>query len=194
MTTLIILAPSAFADTTDVPQWAQEKTPIKMSYYLGVGTSVASGDLADSWTLGFHGYGRMDFSASPKLSVWAGAEYHYFSFEDQPDPSVEGANFSSINLTGDLKVNVATPDQGINPYFFGGLGLAIQKISDSTYEIYGDTLVNRGLVSYDTETNALIEIGGGVEFNEFFIQGRFVNIFASGSSISYIPFTVGVKF
>jgi len=164
---------------------------IKMSYYLGAGTSVPLGDLNDGWKMGFHGYGRMDFAVSPKLDVLAGADYHFFSLEDQPDTSVEGGTFSTINLTGDFKVNLGTPDKGANPYLLGGIGLAIQNISDSSFAVSAQS---RSLKSFDTKTNALIEIGGGVELKTLFIQGRYVNILSDSTSISYIPITVGVKF
>jgi len=194
VTTLAIFLPTVSADTTEIPKWAQEKTPVKMSYYLGVGTSFTVSDMADSWKRGIHGYGRLDFSLSPKLSIWAGTDYHFFALQDAADTSVAGGNFSTINITGDLKINLGTPHQRINPYLIAGMGLAIQSISDSSYRIYGDTLIDHRSVSYSTKSNALIEIGGGVEYKYFFIQGRYLNIMSDKKSRSYIPITVGVKF
>ena len=194
ITALAIFVSSAYADSTDVPQWAQEKKPVKVAYYLGVGTSFPLGDLADSWKQGFHGYGRLDFSLSPKLSVWAGADYNFFALEDAVDTSAEGGTFSAINLSGDLKINLGTLSQRINPYLFFGVGLAIQSISDYSYRVYGDTLITHRTVTYPTESNALIEIGGGLEYKALFIQGRYVSMWSDKKMRSFIPVTAGVKF
>jgi hypothetical protein len=194
VTTLAIFLPTVSADTTEIPRWAQEKTPVKVMCYLGIGTSYPLEEIGDSWKQGFHGFGRLDFLVSPKLSVWVGADYHFFSPEDVADTSVEGGKFWTINFTGDLKIDPGTLALGINPYLFAGLGLAIQSISDFSYRIYGDTLVNRGLINYPTKSIALIEIGGGVEYKNFFVQGRFLRIMFDDISGSYIPVTVGVKF
>lgn len=193
MKVLLILMLNISGHTDEIPRWAQEKTPVKMSYYLGLGTSFPSGDLADNWKQGFHGYGRMDFSASPKLSIWVGADYHFFPHEVVADTGFEGGNFSSINLTGDFKVNFGTAGVGINPYLFAGMGLAIRRISDSTYHIPGDTL-NGSLISTPARSNSLIEIGGGVEYKMFFIQSRYLNNVSDITSVGYIPITLGVKF
>ncbi|HEX2897717.1 MAG TPA: hypothetical protein VHP63_06685, partial [candidate division Zixibacteria bacterium] len=155
--------------SSDIPEWAKEKTPPKISYYFGLGTGFPIGDLSDGWGQGFHGFGRIDFAASPMLNIWAGAEYHYFSFEDQPDTSVTGHDLSTVNLAGDMKLNLTSANQGISPYFIAGAGLAIRKISDSTFRIYGDTLVNRGVVTYKTSTKPFFEIGGGVEYKMIFL-------------------------
>lgn len=181
-------------NTDEIPQWAQEEKPVKMSYYLGLGASVTVSDLAKGWNAGYHGLGRIGFEASPVLSILAGFEYHYFSFKDQPDTSVSGSNFTSRNFIGELKLNLASPAHGVNPYFFAGAGLAITRISDSTYRIYNDTLVNRGAVTYKTETDALIEFGAGLEYKILFIQCRYLSVLSDSTTVSYVPITLGVKF
>ncbi|MGH8015474.1 MAG: outer membrane beta-barrel protein [Candidatus Zixiibacteriota bacterium] len=191
---LPILALNISGDTTEIPKWAQEKTPVKMAYYLGLGTSYPISDLGDNWKQGFHGLFRLDFTATPKLNVWVGADYHHFSLKDNKYNIAEGGNLSTINLTGDLKINLGTPGQGANPFCFGGAGMAIKRISDSNYEIFGDTLVNLGLVSYKSETNTLFEFGGGVEYKQMFIHARYVSVLSDNLTVRYIPLTVGVKF
>ncbi len=190
-----MLAPSLSADTTEIPQWAHEKKPVKMSYNLGVGTSYPLDNIADYWKQGFHGYGRLNFLLSPKLNVWAGADFHFFPFDDEADTSVRGANLSTLNFTGDLKINLGMPLSGVNPYLFGGTGVAVPNISDSSKYFYvGETLDSIHTVTYPRKAYALIEIGGGVEYKYFFIQGCYLTIMFNRKSQSYIPITVGVKF
>ncbi len=194
VTTLAIFFPTVSADTTEIPRWAQEKTPVKVMCYLGIGTSYPLQGIADNWKQGFHGFGRLDFLASPRLSVWAGADYHSFSLDDVADTSVEGGTLWSINFTGDLKIDPGELALGVNPYLFAGLGLSIQSISDSSYRVYDDTLITHRTVTYPTNPFAIIEIGGGVEYKNFFIQGRYLKVMFDNIPGSYIPVTVGVKF
>ena len=157
-----------------------------VDFYIGVGAGVPTGDLADGWKLGFHGLARVGFSVAPKLDVLAGLDYHTFPIDDLGVPSVSGGSFSTINITGDLKVNFGMAGASSNPFLLGGVGLSIYSISDLS--------VGTVTVEFDSESDIFIEVGGGVEFNKFFAQIKYVNIFAEGISISYIPFTVGVKF
>ncbi len=182
VTVLTILVACAIA----VPQ-VQSQEPLKpISFYLGGGVSIPTGDLGDGWKMGFHGLGRLGFNVAPKLDILAGLDYHTFSLDDQGVSGLSGGAISTINLTGDLKVNLGAPGMSSNPFVLGGVGLAIESASDLTTPL--------GTFTFDTESDLFIEVGGGVEFNKFFIQGRYVNIFASGSSISYLPITAGVKF
>jgi hypothetical protein len=194
MRVLPVLIFSTSGNTDEVPSWAKEKTPVKIAYYLGGGTSIPTGEMSNVWNLGFHGFGRLEFIATPKLSVWAGVDYHYFSFQEQSDSSVDGHNLNSIQFTGDLKVNLASPEKTFNPYFFIGALLAITRISDSTYRIYGDTLVNRGSMTYDTHTGGLAEFGAGLEYKKLFFQCRIINTSSKNDIVSYIPVTFGVRF
>ena len=74
-----------------------------------------------------------------------------------------------------------------SPYLLGGGGLAIWSIGDITIPGFG-------VVRSDSESDFFIEAGVGVVLNRLILQAKYVNIFSEGSSISYIPFTVGVKF
>ncbi len=170
-----------------VPQVQAQEAAKPMSFYLGGGLSVPTGDLGDGWKLGFHGLGRVGFNVAPKLDILAGIDYHTFSVDDQGVSGVSGGAISTINFVGDLKVNLGAPGMSTNPFVLGGVGLAIASISDLT-------IAGLGTFSFDSESKMFVEVGGGVEFNKFFVQGRYVNIFTEGSSISYLPITVGVKF
>ncbi len=176
ITTFAILASSALADSTSVPQWAQEKRPVIISYYLGIGTSFPLGEMAKTWNPYLNLFGRLDFSVSPKLNIWSGVDYNLFS------PGV-GRKFRSINLTGDLKIDAGKSTQKINPYLFVGIGLAITDTSDADPTL-----------SPSNQTDALLEIGGGVGYKTFFIQGRYLSIMSYKYPRSYIPVTLGMKF
>ena len=186
VTVLTVLA-VLIAVSLAVPQVQAQEELKPMSIYLGGGVSVPTGDAGDIWKFGFHGLGRVGFNVAPKLDILAGVDFHTFSFDDQGASGFSGGGLTSINLTGDLKVNLGAPGMSTNPFVLGGVGLGIAKASDLTVTGVG-TFVG------DSESKAFIEVGGGAEFNKFFILGRYVSIFTSGSSISYIPITVGVKF
>ncbi|MCH7691602.1 MAG: outer membrane beta-barrel protein [candidate division Zixibacteria bacterium] len=157
-----------------------------VDFYLGVGASIPTGDLADGWNIGFHATGRAGFSVAPKLELLVGADFHIFGLDNQVT-NIEGGSLSSINLSGDLKIDLGTPDMSASPYLLGGGGLAIWSIGDITIPGFG-------VVRSDSESDFFIEAGVGVVLNHLFLQVKYVNIFSKGSSISYIPLTVGVKF
>ena len=173
---LLMLSPSSAAHDLDKP----------VDFYLGVGASIPTGDLADGWNIGFHATGRAGFSVAPKLELLVGADFHTFSLDNQV-PNIDGGSHSSINLSVGLKIDLSTLDMSASPYLLGGGGLAIWSIGDITIPGFGVSMS-------DSESDFFIEAGVGVVLNRLFLQAKYVNIFSEGSSISYIPFTLGVKF
>lgn len=154
--------------------------------YLGGGVSVPTGDLDNGWNLGFHGTGRIGLSVAPKLDILFGIDFHRFSLDVPPGVSgVRGGDVTTILFAGDLKIDLGAPVTTTNPYLIGGIGISVASISDLKLSRFSP-------ISTDSETNFLVEVGGGIEFAKIFIQAKFVNIFAKGSSISYIPITLGV--
>jgi len=189
MKTIPVILMACPATTTEVPAWAKEKEPIKITYFIGIGPSFPTADLNDRWDQGLHISARFDFAASPILSVWAGFDYHRFPFS----PPGEASGFKSINFSGDLKINLANPDIGLNPYFFGGAGVATIKKTD--FFLYrSDTAVHVNLGAYPTKTYPLMEYGGGMSFKNVFIHVRYVSVFSDNYSTGFVPVTMGVKF
>lgn len=188
----VFVAVALLATAALVTPQTQAQEPVKsVSFMLGAGIGMPTGDLSDGWKMGFHGTGRVGFEVAPKIDILAGLDYHLFPIDDMGDASVDGGTLSTLNIGGDAKLNLGTPEMSANPFLLGGFGMAIYTISDLTYDDPGLGTVT---VSFSSETDLFIEIGGGVEFNQFFLEGRYVNIFSEGSSISYIPFSLGVKF
>jgi len=169
-----------------VPTVQAQDVPKPMSFMLGAGVSLPMGDFGDGFKMGFHGTGRVDINLAAKLDLLLGADYHVFSIDDQGASNVDGGSASILNLAGDLKFNLGSPAMSSNPYLMGGTGLAIENRSDLT--------IGATTFTFDSETDVFIEVGGGVEFNKFFIQAKFVDIFTEGSSTTYVPLTVGLKF
>lgn len=172
-TTLALMATSALADSTDVPRWAQEKKPVEISYYLGLGRSFH----LESTSAGKKSYhqlfGRMDFSISPKMNIWIGGEYNIHSL-------LKFWTIGHINFTGDFKIKVGKLSQKVNPYFVVGLGGSYIKLLNS----------NSGRTSTG---GGIFEFGSGIESKKMFFQACFISVSTGKESWSYIPVTVGVK-
>ena len=153
---LLILASNPVAQDLKMP----------VDFYLGVGTSVPTGDFANGRKFGIHGLARIGYSVTPKFDVLAGIEV-YALRDDRSDST--GGPFSIIDFVGDLKVNFGTPGLNFNPFLLGGAGVSHSSLF-------------------------LLEAGGGVEFNKFFAQIKYINMFRESGSYTIIPFTLGVKF
>lgn len=191
MKALPILMLNISGHTDEIPRWAQEKKPVEITYCLGLGSSLPMGGLDDRWNQGLHIFGRLNFASSPILSVWAGVDYHRFPFE----AGEETPGFKSINFSGDLKIKLAFSASGINPYFFGGAGIATVSKTDYFFYKPSDTsAVIQVLGDFPTKSYPLVELGGGADCKKFFFHVRYLNIFSDNTTVSYIPITLGVKF
>ncbi len=173
---LAVMSFGLSGEATEIPTWAKEKAPVKINYYFGLGTSLPLGYLGEDWKHFLHGFSRMDFSVSPNLNIWAGVDYHLFKPVIHDD---EDLKFKSTNIVVDLNINFGENATLLNPYFFAGAGLAITNIR---------------IVPDKQKSYPMLEIGGGMEYKKFFVQGRYVNVLSNYKAISYIPITLGVKF
>ncbi len=193
ITLFAIVAVMAVLMTTSAMAQAPAK-PFNM--YLGGGGSLPSGDLADGWKMGFHGIGRLGMAMAPKMELLFGADFHTFGLDLPDEADVDGGAFSAILIAGDVKLNLGVPNSNMNPFVFGGGGMASISISDMTGEMYNPSTdqFETVTVSFESETKAFFEFGAGVEMGKMFIQGKYVSIQADGESINYIPFSLGFKF
>ncbi len=199
VTLFAIMAVMAVLMTTSV----MAQTPAKpFNMYLGGGGSLPSGDLADGWKMGFHGTCRFGVPLASKMELTIGADFHTFALDMAgirgivsipAGFDVDGGAFTALLLGGDIKLNLGVPNTNMNPYLFGGGGMASLSISDITVT-ETSTGVSNTAPGPESETKAFFEFGAGVEMGKIFIQGKYVSIQAEGESINYIPFSLGFKF
>lgn len=159
--------------------------------YVGAGLGVPTGDAGDGWNTGFHGQVGLGFSAGPRLEIIPRLGYHSFSLDDQ-GLGISGGGLSVFMVGADAKLAFADAPKRTIPYAFGGLGLANASFGDMTIPGFGT-------VPGDSETKLYINVGGGLDFNNssktpFFAEARLVSVSTSGSSITYIPLTFGMRF
>jgi len=66
MKKVLVMILAIVAIMTANPSKAEAQVPAKpVDVYFGGGISAPSGDLDELWNLGFHGTGRIGFSAAP---------------------------------------------------------------------------------------------------------------------------------
>jgi hypothetical protein len=162
-----------------------------MPVYIGAGFSVPTGDAGDGWNVGFHGQVGFGIAAGPRIEIIPTVGYHTFALDKQ-GTTVSGGGLSVLMFGGDCKISFVDARQKTAPYILGGLGVGNAKISDVTIPGYGT-------LSGDSETKVYFNFGAGVDIGTasstaFFVQGRFVSVSTSGSAITYIPLTVGLRF
>lgn len=176
---------------------ASAQVPNPVSLYGGGAVSMPSGDgFSSGWNTGWHGHLGVGYKMSPLFQVVGKAEFHNF-----------GANLDGLALDGgDIKISMFgadgryqlnMPAAPIKPFFFGGIGLANWKIDDYTGSSLAASVLNAA--NPGTQSKLYWNIGAGVDFKvgptaSLFVQGRYVNITSDGSSLGFIPITLGLKF
>ena len=96
-------------------------------------------------------------------------------------------SFRSIDGTANVVYKFKTPKSKFRPYLIGGGGVYNLKAKGN------DVGPGRQL-----QTKFGINAGAGFDFGRaarrLFVEGRFHNVFISGSDFQFIPITVGVRF
>jgi len=181
ITLILLLAVSAVAQLPGKP----------FTFSVAGGISAPTGQLNDIWKAGYHGSGRIAHSFAPKLEFTAGLDYHSFPRDALGISGLEGGDYKVLMLAVDVRLNLGVYPMPWKPFLFGGGGIARATTSDMTYpDVFGSgTITEEG----DSNTKPFIEIGGGVSFGLFFIQGKFVNIFYDEGNVKYVPFSVGIR-
>jgi len=155
------------------------------------GISAPTGELNDIWKAGYHGSGRIAHSFAPKLELTAGLDYHSFPRDALGISNLEGGDYKVLMLAVDLRLNLGVYPMPWKPFLFGGGGIARASTSDMTYpDVFGSGTIT---VEGDSNTKPFIEIGGGINFSLFFIQGKFVNIFYDDGNVKYVPISAGIR-
>jgi opacity protein-like surface antigen len=179
----------------------------KVNLYLGAGAGLPMGDFGDAYGTGLHGMGAVGFKVAPTFQIRGKVEFHTFGMDEAFRNSlaeffgtgtvsnVDGGGANFIMFGGDAKYNFPMENSKFSPYLVGGLGMAAISAKDITFT---DDDGSQTLET-ESETKVYFEVGAGFEIASgeamsFFVQGRYVSVSTEGSSSSFLPFTVGLRF
>ena len=147
---------------------------------LGGGVTLPTGKAADAYKTGYHGTALVGYRpASSKVWIGVDAQYHHFTQK----PSffrVGGVGANSFAAFGRLNYDAAS-----SVYLLGGVGLFRTE----------NRVVISGTAVKETDSNMAIEAGAGLKFGKkLFLEGKFINVFASGNNQLFVPITLGIRF
>jgi hypothetical protein len=161
-------------------------------FALGGGLGVPLGDFDDAAKLGWHGLAALSFVPEGwPVGIQFDGSYQQFSLDDAAAP----AGFTDLKTrfimgTGNIVFKFKTSEEStFRPYLLGGVGVYNTKVTGQ--DDPGDVLGGG-------ETDFGINGGAGFDFKAggagLFIEGRFHNVFTSGSNTQFIPISVGIRF
>ncbi|HUR01727.1 MAG TPA: outer membrane beta-barrel protein [Nonomuraea sp.] len=153
-------------------------------FSLGGGIDLPLGDFDDAAKLGFHGLAGVSVVPT-NWPVGIQLDGNYSQFSDDTPADVK---FQLIYGTADLVYKFKTSEESkFRPYLIGGGGVY-------NFKVKGDD-VPAGID--DSETKFGINAGAGFDFKAgsagLFIEGRFHDVFTTGSNTTFIPITIGVR-
>lgn len=155
-----------------------------VTVYGGLGFSRLSSpdSYKADYANGVHISVGLGFDMAPNLEIVPRYERHSFSAEKTG--SLPKMNISMYGA--DAHLSFGPPSLGFTPVLLGGIGLATNE--------KGSNLGGVALDVTEKDTDFYYDLGGGIEFRRFTFHIRYVSASANGTTISYLPFTVGVKF
>lgn len=155
------------------------QTPVQFG--LGGGASIPSGSTSNGLKTGWHGLALVQFMpASSPVGFRIDGAYNQLKFDGGggKDQIIDG----TANVVYEFKVS---PETKIRPYLIGGGGVYNVKAKPD---------------GFPSASVTKFGINGGAGFNfgssatSFFVEGRFHNVFVTGSDFHFIPITAGVRF
>jgi hypothetical protein len=160
----------------------QAQTPVRFG--LSGGLSIPSGSSSDGLKTGWNGTALVQFfPASSPVGFQIDGSYHRMSFDNgAPVDGHEQVIDGTANVVYEFKTSETSR---FRPYLIGGGGV---------YNVKAKT----DLGSSDSETKFGVNGGAGFNFGSartsFFVEGRFHNVFVTGSDFHFIPVNIGVRF
>ena len=153
-------------------------------FSLGGGIDLPLGDFDDAAKLGFHGLAGVSVVPT-NWPVGIQVDGNYSQFSDDTPADVK---FQLIYGTANLVYKFKTSEESkFRPYLIGGGGVY-------NFKVKGDDVL-AGVD--DSETKFGINAGAGFDFKAgsagLFIEGRFHDVFTTGSNTTFIPITIGVR-
>jgi opacity protein-like surface antigen len=157
-----------------------------VSFGVSGGLSMPMGDLGNDANSGYTVAGHVFFKPATINAVRFRGDVAYDKWAVKE--SGGDANLRSLSFVANALYDFPS-QSNIRPYLIGGLGLYNSK-----------AMINLGQVTGSTNgtTDLGLQVGGGLTFKlsgfDTFAEAKFVNVFSSGSSTTWIPITVGVRF
>jgi hypothetical protein len=152
-------------------------------FSLGGGLDFPLGDFDDFAKMGFHGLAGVSVvPANWPVGIQVDGNYAQFK-DDSPADIKNQFIFGTANLVYKFKTSEETR---FRPYLIGGGGVYNfkQKGDDApTDESFTKFGINAG-AGFDIEAGSV----------GLFVEGRFHNMFTSGSDRTFVPITVGLRF
>jgi hypothetical protein len=155
-------------------------------FALGGGIGFPSGTFDDAAKIGWHGLAAISFVPNQwPVGIQIDGQYQQYKldgFSDTKERFLMG--------TGNLVFKFKTSEEStVRPYIIGGAGLYNFKQTGSA---------DPGQVLEGGTTKFGLNAGAGFDFKAggagLFIEGRFHDVFSSGSDLQFIPITVGIRF
>ena len=155
------------------------QTPVKFG--LGGGVTIPSGSTSDGLKTGWHGMGLIQFKpATSPVGFQVDGAYQQLGFDagGGKDQIIDG----TANVVYEFQVS---PETKFRPYLIGGGG--VYNIKDKPD-------------NFASVSSTKFGINAGAGFNvqasgvSVFVEGRFHNVFVTGSDFHFIPITAGVRF
>ncbi|MEA2723658.1 MAG: hypothetical protein QOH59_1429 [Gemmatimonadales bacterium] len=158
-------------------------------FALGGGIGVPLGDFDDVAKLGWHGLAAVSFVPNGwPVGIQIDGSYQQFGMDDAG--GFTGLKTRFIQGTGNVVFKFKTSEEStFRPYLIGGVGVYNGK---TTADSDPGNILGGGTTDFG--------INGGVGFDfkaggaGLFLEGRFHNVFTSGSNTRFIPITVGIRF
>jgi outer membrane protein with beta-barrel domain len=153
-------------------------------FSLGGGVDVPLGEFDDAVKLGFHGLAGVSVVPT-NWPVGIQVDGNYGQFND--DTPLD-RKFQLIYGTANVVYKFMTAEESrFHPYLIGGGGVYNVKPKGDDVDPLADS-----------ETKFGINAGAGFDIKAgsagLFVEGRFHDVFTSGSNTTFIPLTVGVRF
>jgi hypothetical protein len=158
---------------------ADAQTPVHFG--VGGGASIPSGSSSDGLKTGWHGMALVQIlPASSPVGFQVDGAYHQMGFDGGggKEQVIDG----TANVVYEFK---SAPDTKFRPYLIGGGGVYNLKSKPDAGGSFSDTKFG---------VNAGAGFNIGTASTSFFVEGRFHNVFVTGSDFEFIPITVGVRF
>jgi hypothetical protein len=161
------------------PRVSSAQLSLVKPFSIGVagGVTQPMSDLSTDAKLGYNGTAALEIHL-PFIPVGLRVDGAYNSFGEK----ITGTGkLHAISATGNLVFRL--PSVGISPYLIGGAGLY---------------MVGSDLAGATNENHMGWNAGAGVNlpltFVHAFVEGRYNRVSANGSSMQFVPVTVGIMF
>lgn len=154
--------------------YGQRQPTEGIRFGLGGGIIIPTGDYATFDETGWHVLGvvQLPIAQSPihlRFDAMYGATMH----------KIGSGNTKLFGATADLLYHLGSRAASMRPYVLGGVGF---------YNVANGA----------SSTNFAFGLGGGVLFSigdmHAFLEGRYMSVQTSGSSLSFVPITLGLMF